>query len=664
MKKIIYLSLLLALSATAALSEGRDTVRVYRLGEVVIKGSEKISKVENAVSTINFRTIQEADVVSFSQLQAYLPSTFIKSNSRGEALAFIRGGGERGLGLFLDGAMISIPWDNRMDLSFVPTDIIGKINVDKNASSILMGANIMSGAINITTYERAVDGVGGAFRAQYTDGGGYLASLVNDGKFGNFNYIANVSYTKSDGSIISGDAPDDLLHQSKSSRLRTNSDMERINIFARGEYKPSEATSLGLSVNFTTAEKGVPTEEYMYANDVRFWRYSDWNRKMITFNGEQIFSDNIAFRATLWADIFTQQIDSYDSTLTNIKQIQKDNDLTFGNRFALEYSLAPSQIISLVFNSAYSGHTEKIDKNDEDEFSQFNYSGGLEYKGAFDNLHLSAGATIDGNITPKTGIYTDNEGLSSSDYGLFVGARYFINSDLSVYLNSSRRTRFPTLRESYSGALGKFAVNPDLGPETALLNDIGVSYVSSNFAMNASLFYSLYDDLLVKVTVPKGHPLYDPTKPKLKMRDNLAEATAYGFDANFALFQNSPYIVQANFLFLKSEGKEEGKTTELEYRPDFSGTAILGYKFDFGLKPQFELEYTGKQYGLNAQTSKYDEIDPVTLANFRIGYNFYAMQSYFEVFARVNNITDKFYWTQIGLPSVGRTFSCGVSLRY
>lgn len=664
MKKIIYLLMLLILSAMPAMSNSKDTIRAYRLGEVVIKGSVKISKVENAVSSVGFRAIQESDVTSLSQLQTYLPSSFIRTNSRGEALVFIRGAGERQLGLFLDGASINIPWDNRLDLSLVPTDVIGKISVDKNSNSILMGANILGGAVSITSYERASDGIGGSFRMQYTDGGGYLASLVNDGRFGNFNYIANVSYTKSEGTILSADAPESLLHQSKNSRLRTNSDMERINVFARAEYKPFSGTSLGLSVNFTSAEKGVPTEEYLYASDARFWRYSDWNRNLITLNGEQILADNLTLRGTFWADLFKQQINSYDSTYSTIKQIQKDDDFTFGNRIALEYALADNHTISLVFNSSYSDHKEKIDTNPEDEFSQFTYSTGIEYKGSFDWLNLYAGATADGNKTPKTGVYTDSEGLSYSDYGLFVGARYFISDEASVYFNSSRRSRFPTLREAYSGALGKFTVNPNLGAETGLLNDLGFSYVSSNFTVNASLFYNLYDDMIVRITVPKDNPLYDPNNPKARMRDNLAEATTYGFDANFALFQNSPYIIQGHLLLLKSEGKEQGQTTKLEYKPEFNAALVLGYKFNFGLKPQFELEYTGQQYGLNAGTSKFDEIDASVLLNLRLSYNFFAMNSFFEVFARVNNISDEYYLAQLGLPGIGRTFSCGVSLRY
>jgi hypothetical protein len=113
----------------------------------------------------------------------------------------------------------------------------------------------------------------------------------------------------------------------------------KANVFIRSEYKPADGTSLGLSYNLTTAEKGVPSEEYLYAKDARFWRYSDINRNVVTFNAEQYLRRNMIFRTTLWGDFFNQQIDAYDSTYSKIVTKQKDKDFTFGNRFALEYEV-------------------------------------------------------------------------------------------------------------------------------------------------------------------------------------------------------------------------------------------------------------------------------------------------------------------------------------
>ncbi|HPP40791.1 MAG TPA: TonB-dependent receptor, partial [Candidatus Kapabacteria bacterium] len=120
-----------------------------------------------------------------------------------------------------------------------------------------------------------------------------------------------------------------------------------------------------------------------------------------------------------------------------------------------------------------------------------------------------------------------------------------------------------------------------------------------------------------------------------------------------------------NATFMKSEGKEQGSKVEhLEYKPELQASLIAGYKFDFGLTPQIELEHIGKQYALNAISGKFDELENYTLLNFRIGYNFDLYGNNIEVFARINNITDEYFLTQIGLPGYGRTFTCGISVRY
>ncbi len=642
----------------------KDTIRVYRLGELVVRGGIGISPVEFSKSVVNFRTIQEADVASISELQFHLPSADIRTNSRGEALVFIRGAGERQLGLFLDGALMNIPWDNRLDLNLVPTDIIGKIDINKNSNSVLYGANILGGVVSIRTYERNEQGFSGSAKVHFTDGGGLLTSVVQDGRIGDFNYIANASYYKTDGIILSSNAPDDMTNQSLTSSLRTNTDIERLNFYARGEYHISKDSKIGLSLNLTSAEKGVASENHLLSNAARYWRYSDWNRNMFTLNGKHKFSDNFAIRTTFWADFFSQQIDSYDSTYSSIKEIQNDKDFTFGNRIAVEYLVMENQLLTLVYNSFFSNHDETINsKPDEveplrtDVFSQYTYSTGFEYKGFFNKIQLHGGATFDGNITPKTGLFTDSEGLSYTDFGAFFGGSYSFNNNASIYTNLARRSRFPTLREAYSGGLGTFTVNPDLKAETGILSDIGFIYSDSKFDFTVSAFYNLYDDLIVRVR--------DPNDRNKRMRINLAKANIYGLDANVTLFKYLPYILQANVLYLFSEGEEDGKRTELEYRPNLSGSAIFGYSFQFGLKPQFELEYIGQQYGIDATTDEpLTKLESNILMNVRLGYGFSFSKLYIECFARLNNITDRYVLSQIGLPEAGRTFSSGFSIRF
>jgi iron complex outermembrane receptor protein len=397
MKKLIYFFALTICLQNALTKAPLDSLKSYRLGEVVIRSSqEEKGLTESKFIDLRYNDLQKLDALSISDLQFFIPSSQIRTNSRGESLLFIRGAGERQLGLFFDGALMNIPWDNRMDLSLVPTDVIGKFTVNKNANSIMYGANILGGAVSISTLERASDGFGATARLQLNDAATQLYSILHDGKIGNFNYIANISYLNSAGFLISANATD-TNNQNQGSKMRTNTDKNRLNIYARGEYKFGDLTTIGLAVNHINAEKGVAPEMNLAPKNTRYWRYPLWRRTLITFNGEHFFNKENDFRLLLtgWYDIFNQQIDAYKSIeYKEITETQKDDDKTFGVRASCGFQFIENQFLNFVFNGFASNHIANVN-GIESEFSQNIFSTGLEYKGIFNNLEINAGGTYD-----------------------------------------------------------------------------------------------------------------------------------------------------------------------------------------------------------------------------------------------------------------------------
>ena len=113
----------------------KDTIRVYKLGEIVAedtKGSKKIQPTK--IKEIKYHEIKEQDAVNMQDLNAIIPGGFIQTNSRGESLLYLRGAGERSIALFFHGMYFNIPWDNRVDLSLIPTDIIGNLRISSGAN--------------------------------------------------------------------------------------------------------------------------------------------------------------------------------------------------------------------------------------------------------------------------------------------------------------------------------------------------------------------------------------------------------------------------------------------------------------------------------------------------------------------------------------------------
>lgn len=643
----------------------KDSLKTYRLGEIVVF-DEKIEKLNpSRLDKVEYYKLQRSDVFSFSELGIYLPSTKVRTNSRGESMLFIRGASERQLGLFFDGVQMNIPWDNRLDLTFVPNDIIGSVYIDKNASSILYGPNVLGGAVSISTLERASDGYGVSVKVQANDANSQNYSIRTDGKFGFFNYIANFSYLKSDGFLLSKDYPNaeyrDTSNQNLGSHLRTNSDQKRISGYLRGELQ-FDYSRIGLSVSITDQEKGVPAETYL-GKKARFWRYPNRNRLITTLNGEHIFDEakSLVLRGTFWYDAFKQEINSYKTfDYKDISEIQKDNDNTFGTRILFDYTPFEGHTFSYVFNGFMSDHKENINNGGDKKYSQITLSTGLNYKLIFNKLILSLGGVYDFNKTPKTGDSTKYENNSDSDIGACLSLRYKLTDYLSLFGEGSKRTRFPTLREAYSEALGKFKVNPNLKPESGILTEVGAVFEMEKIYLKLSGFGNFYNDLILEVRLSAQEDSL-----RRRIRKNLSEATIYGFELSGRWSPIQNLNLEGFFTFMHSEGKESDTTVpHIKYKPEYIAGFEINYGFDFGLKLALEADLTGKFYDADPDVSgKFIEIKPTTLLNGRISYKlpqFQLINS--EIFLRVNNIMDTYRISQLGLPEPGRTFIFGISL--
>jgi iron complex outermembrane receptor protein len=643
-----------------------DSLKVYQLGDINVFDSSVDTKISQTnISSINYFSLQKTDVVSASELQMYIPSARIRTNSRGESMLFLRGAGERQLGLFFDGVPLNVAWDNRFDLSMLPIDIIGKMDVNRNANSILYGTNVLGGAINISTIERSTDGIGGNIRFQGGSGSLMQLSATNDGKFGNFNYIASVSKVKTDGLTLSKNRPDTLKNQNLNSDFRDNTDRDFLSMYARGEYDFAGSAKLGITVLRIEGEKGVGAETHIKPTAARFWRYPDWSRTLISLNGDASLSPsgNVKLRTTFWYDIFNQKIDAFsNSTLQNISSKQSDEDITIGSRNTISWSMNENHSLLFSINWFNTHHKELIDSNPESLFSQNVLSNGMSYEYKRDLFSLKTGLVYDYVNTGDAGLFKEAIGKEQSDYGVFLTLRHLLDENTIVFGNFSRRTRFPTMRESYSGALDRFVINPDLKPETGNLFELGINHSASNFNVEFSGFANFYDGLIEQIRLTKQQDSL-----RRRIRVNYSEATIMGLDLTlrFAIIDNLNF--EANVTYMKSFGKQDTvKLDNIDNRPEILSGLILNYRFGFGLFLQGEMETTGKQFERSPDNaSKFIEIGATSIFNFRLSYQFAietGFNSLYEIFARVNNIADTYRISQLGLPEQGRMITAGVKI--
>lgn len=639
----------------------KDTIRVYRLGEIVSEGSNGVKIQPTKIKEIKYHEIKEQDAVNMQDMNAIIPGGFIQTNSRGESLLYLRGAGERSIALFFDGMYFNIPWDNRVDLSMIPTDIIGNLKISSGANSVLYGANVLGGAVNITTTERENDGIGGNLGLQLGEGGRKYSSVKIEGKDGKFNYIGNLSFLTRDGLKAPKDDNFDF-NLGKESDLITNSYSERITTYIRGEYKFDEGNRIGVSFNHIDGQQGAIPENYPDGITRRFWKYPEWLRSIATVNGEMKLSDMISVKGAVWFDKFNQTIEDYKTVeFEEMNEMQNDEDLTAGIRLNFTANLSERDILNFAINGFNTTHTEEIDDLDGgeiiNEFAQMTSSLGLEYKRFLGDWVFTLGSSYDRFDISRAGVFSEAEGSSFDDIAAVVGATFKLSETTDLFANLSKKSRFPTLRESFSAALGRFVINPDLRPESGLLSEIGIDYHGQDLDATLSLFANNYTDLITRASV-QGDTL------NRRQRVNLDEATIIGSELLVKYYLTNDIDLTGHFTYMNSKGTVDGIEQNLEYRPEIIAFVQADWRIYGGLDILAEADLMGNQYGISDLEGGLVPIEATTLFNLRLSYKAIYNENIYTFFVRGNNLLDKARLNKIGISAQGRMVYGGINVAF
>jgi len=144
-------------------------------------------------------------------------------------------------------------------------------------------------------------------------------------------------------------------------------------------------------------------------------------------------------------------------------------------------------------------------------------------------------------------------------------ATYQLDGGPSLFAGVSHKTRFPTIKERFSGGLGSVVPNPRLNAETALHVEIGLQQTGSNWDSKVSLFQSRLHDAIQSVplapTVCSAPPCTELENVG-KQRNRGVEMTGGYSPIETLHLQAEIDIVQIDYLdnpTLKPQGAPENK---------------------------------------------------------------------------------------------------------
>ncbi|MGA0255993.1 MAG: TonB-dependent receptor [Rhodothermales bacterium] len=641
-------------------TEAADSLKSYDLAEIVIGGASRREDPRRRAHRVELADLARQDVADVASTLRLLPAASVQTNSRGETLVYIRAAGERQVAVFLDGAPLNIAWDNRIDLSMVPSAVVGAMTIERGAVSPGYGTNTSGGTLNLLSRSLASDGNLAELTLQSGSGGSRQIRGLYAVRRTGVGLLVGGTVARREG--IHRPAGSSLPFEPLSS-LRTNTDRDLATVYLRLDREGARGR-IGLTMMHASASKGIAPEGHLDPgmDRVRYWRYPLWRHSMVILNGA---ADVVGARLTgsAWVSQFRQDIEEYTSVMyRTVTSVQEDTDRGAGMRLILEngFPFGRWRLIT-VLAAAEHGQLERelapLQRVvPEDRYANVLHTlGGEITSGTGYPGHWAAGVSWDGMRTPVTGRYPGTGGFDA----LALNAEWHrrIGRKATLKLNGGSKPRFPTMRELFGTALDRFILNPNLKPERTWMLEGGWHRAGERWQAEAIGFLQRTTD-----TIDQENVTVDGVRKR--QRVNLGGSRVVGVEWQAAGDLGAKAGFQGHLTWLRPLAiEEDGTKRHLTEKPEVLGTVLVHLRPLRGIRIDMSAIHTGRAYGLATDNSLV-----VLPAAWRFGARL-TTQRYFadsglflQTYAGVDNVFDALHVPQLGLPDAGRTVRFGMSL--
>ncbi len=641
MYRFVYLLILTLIISPSLFSEDKtdkkkeEKLKVMFEDSIVVKG-EVVSETAT-VSQVTAKEIKARGVKNVAEALRLIPGSNIRTGSKGEAYIRLRGLNQRNVAVLIDGIPVSSPYDGQIDLNTIPATSIERIEVVKGAGSVMYGADAMGGVINIITKKsngaKAIN-----LNAEF--GGGKTANLGVglQGSVGKIRYLFNGNYSNQDYFTLSDDykptknQPDDE---------RVNSDRKVFNGQLTLGWDMGETGRAAVTFRHVDQERGFPVNDY--DKKPRYWRFNDWQQGGVDFLYD-VDSGIGSFKVKAYYEYMNNVLDSYDDATFTTQDGKKSYTDTMKNSAVGADIFFKRHIGDKLFAKTALRFRYDHNKSQDDvgeEWSKYNQQIlsvpiEFEYK-LFKSLTVTAGSSIDFKFFKRP---DNDERETISSFNPQAAILFSATEDLRFKAAISKKTRFPSMRELFSGTSG----NPDLEPMKANIYEAGVEFdATDDITLSATVFKNDVKNLISK-------------KSKKDLYRNIDEAVFEGFECGFEWSLSNLFTLNSFYTYLDSEDKTSKTQESVEYRPkhkiDVSG--ILSLPADILLSINLSSVSSQTYY----EDDEARKLDPYAVLNMKISKSFGKRVS---LHLTVKNLFDKNYYQSEGNPREGRMIYAGIS---
>jgi iron complex outermembrane recepter protein len=656
------LLVLLALSCGASARAGAavpDTSSVEIEGVTVFGAHPVITRGGSSAYRVALDSLPLPAVASMEQVLRSLPGIHVRTNSRGEAELSLRGSESRQVAVLVDGAPLTLAWDGRTDASIIPASALQQVTLVRGLSTLLGGPNVLGGVIEFESAPPAGRSASPAlhFRSGMDEVGAFGASAAISAprslSAGVLTLRAGAGHRDSPGRPLAGG----LVEPLPDGDLRVNTDVTETDAFASARLDRADGTWLALSGSAFRAERGIAAE--LGVSEPRLWRYPYIARSLTVLSGgsgahRAPWGGIATARASLGLDVGRTEIDAFGSRSYRDLESEEDGDQrTFSSRVLATQTLGTLADLRVGVTTGDLTYDERLHPGATSRYRQRLWSIAgetvvrlpLAGAGALEEVDLSLGGALDRSTYPLAGGKPALE--PRQEWGGRAGvSAHLAGHRLTLHVSANRRARFPSLRELYSGALGRFDPNPGLRPEELLAGEAGATVRGRTGTLQVTGFHQRLNDAVVRIRVGS---LYRRVNQE-GLRSSGVEVV--GSHAAGPLSLSGDLVAQSVDLLDPSAALEHP-----ENLPEWSGGLRAELELPWRLALGGAARYIGEQYALDPDSGKLATLPDRVRLDFDVARSWpvgSGWVSTLQVRIAVENATDEAIYDAIGLPEPGR----------
>ncbi len=631
--------------AQAAAPDEAGAAAATAPGDVVVtanRATTPIWRVGQSITVLTESQIQADQETDVADILARTPGIALARNGGpGQTTSlFIRGAESDQTLVLIDGVKVndsSDPGDG-FDFANLLAGDVARLEVLRGPQSTLYGSEAIGGVVNVITAEPTKPFQGDA----RLEGGSYgtaYAKLGLGGKETAWDWRLSAWYSASDGVSafdrgFGGVGSDPVHSAGASGRIRWRLAPD-IQIDQRGYF------------SFSRAEfDGYDTPTYAFGNDDEYGRV--W--QAVDYTGLNV---------SLWGGRLKNRL-AYEYTAldrTNEDPQQVGSKFTFigkGRADTVEYegtlSLAPG------YAAVFGAQTERSTINSQaplyeavpNEAATTLNSGYAQISG-----EIAPGLTLTGG-----GRYDDQTGVGGHPTAQ-ASAAWRLNGGATILRASfGQGFKAPSLYELYS----EYG-NAALKPESANGWDAGIEQhlFGDRVILQARYFGRITNDLINFVSCYGVTTGGCATNTSGGYYDNVGRAEAEGAELQASWRASRRLSFDAQYTLDRVTDETPGSPTfgfQLARRPVSTASATASYLWPFALRTDLALRYAGQSYDDDAHDNV---LAPYVLMDLRASY---PIREGLEIYARIENLTDRHYETVYQYGTLGRAAYAGVRVTF